>query len=536
MMDLPVAGPGVDIENLQAYLDQALVQKFVEIDDTGELVHGVQTDDELYLFVRAAMGYVIPRKVITEGFSSPFIFVADLFFERVKNALAFASRNGSKTLSVSILNFLDMFFKPGCEICSAGAVRDQARKAYSYFTEFLELPWFKEWCKEYERVTGRKFVKKTTSEITEFDNGSKLQIITATDRGLRSPHPHKARIDEIDLIDWNTLMVGLSMARSTTKGKGGAKVDIRGQNVFTSTRQQEHGSMNKMLSEAKERGIEVYQWNIWEAVEKCERRCKSDPKHGSCPIYAFCKGKAHSSDGFYDIEDFIDKARLLDKETFDVEWLNLKPSRAKLVYWMFDENKHIMTPEKLLRLCGVDRPQRVWFRVSGVDFGASPGHPFVYLKVCQLPTGQWLVFHEYVKEQGFMSEHAQRIKDSPLWLPSERIYADYAGAQERVELRKSNIKTKDANKSVTMGLDFVGQLFKGFLPDFRPQLFVWHECTELIKELNSYSWPVKPNGEPDRSGVPEKKNDNCCDALRYALYTFNEKPRMGYRGRRRKGV
>lgn len=515
------------IQELKAELDQQIIDYYTALDSKGRLVNAPKNDDELHEFIEVALGFSIPRKVIEPGHASPFKFIADLFFERVKNAVGFASRNGGKTLNLAVLNFCDMFFKHGCEVASAGAVKTQAKQAYGYFQSFLDLKWFKEFSRKYKRLTKIPFVEKAIQEETKFGNKSEQTIITATERGLRSPHPHKARIDEVDLIEWSTLQTGLSMARSDGR--------IKGQNVFTSTRQLTNGSMQRMLECASQKGFQVYEWNIWEAVEQCNRKCFDDPEHGTCPIYTFCKGKAHDCAGFYKIEDFIDKTRVLDRETFETEWLNKRPARSKLVYGSFEETRHVMTQKKLVEMTRHSTIQRSWPRISGIDFGSSPGHPFAYIKLCQLPGGAWLVFHEYYAYQKLMRDHAQAIKGSPLWVPSEYMYSDHAG-QERLELKDLGIRTRKAQKDVLMGIDYVSTLLKGFPPKEIPQLYVWHGCYNLIKEFSRYRWPVTPDGRVDKTSNPLKADDHGLDALRYALFTYKHKPARTYRSRYVEGI
>ena len=506
-------------------VNQRLLDIYLEIDREGNFLNPPATDEQLAEFIDLALGFTLPDKVIEPGHSTPFRFVADCYFERAKNALAFASRNGGKTQAVAILNILDMLFKPGCEIASLGAVKNQAKKAYTYFAEFVAQPWFQRFSADYLSKTGRDFLQKEIQEETSFSNGSKQEILVATEKGLRSPHPHKARIDEVDEIAWSVLQTGLSMSRS--------EGDIRGQNIFTSTRQHANGSMQALLDKSAKTGaIKVYEWNIWEAVEKCERQCFNDPVHGTCPIYAYCEGKAHRCEGFYQIEDFIDKVGLIDREKFETEWENKKPSRTRLVYPNFGA-RHIMTPEKLAKITGRSRIPGTWTRVSGVDFGASPGHPFVYAKLGQIPsTGAWVLFFEYVAEQRLMRDHADAIKRSPYWTPNDMIFADTAGKQERMELKNKGIRTKDAVKEVQMGIDFIRMQLAGFPPLFEPMLYVWHECTFAIDEFNAYSWPTRPDGKPDKTGRPLQQDDHVMDAIRYALYSRQHRRHSGYRMRR----
>ncbi len=509
-------------------VEQRMLDYWLELDDHGNFMHPPSDDDELHEFIEIAFGVTIPRAVVEPGHSSPFQFVADCYFERCKNALAFASRNGGKTINVAVLNMLDMLFKPSCEIASAGAVKDQAKKCYKYFQQFLGMDWFLNLKERFKQTTGRRFIKKEIQEETVFGNGANQQILTATEKGLRSPHPHKARLDEVDEIEWNILQTGLSMARTS----GG----IRGQNIFTSTRQHTHGSMQKLLDKSRDGSIKVYEWNIWETVAKCERHCFEDSLHGDCPIYTYCKGKAHHCAGFYEVEDFIDKVKLIDRTTWETEWENKKPSRDRLVYSHFNENRHVLTPEKLFALTGVAQVSPYWHRLSGIDFGAGPGHPFVYVKLAQMPRGAWIVFFVYAAEQKLMHEHATAVRHSPFWLPSEKIYADTAGLQERMELKNRGIRTQAAVKDVKMGIDHVHSLLKGFPPREEPMLYVWWECEFVINEFNKYCWPMRADGKPDRSGVPKKENDHSLDAIRYCLFSSKKRPGRKYRARRMSGI
>lgn len=519
--------PANPLQAQQEQINALIVDHYLELDKKGNFKNPPKNDDELWEFIALFYGFRIPRKIVTPGHRAPFEFVADLYFERVKNALGFANRTGGKTLSVAILNHLDMIFKRGCEVASVGSVLYQAEKCYRYFTDFCELPRFKEFCKEYERVTGNRFMVKQIQSWTEFGNGSTQEILTATEKGLRSPHPNKARIDEIDLLSWQLLQTGLSMAQSSGS--------IRGQNVFTSTRQYQQGSMQRLLDEAPEKGIEVYEWNCWEVLEKCQRRCLQDPVHGDCKIYTFCKGKAHHCDGFYKIDDFIDKVRILDRDSFETEWLNLRPARHKLVYHMFEPSKHVMTPKKLHELTGYSYPSPYWRRICGIDFGSSPGHPFTYVKVCQLPSGQFLAFFEYGAEQRLLRDHAISIKRSPHYISGEFNYADH-DAQDRLELKALGVNTRPAAKDVLMGIDYISTLLSGRPPIEAPDLFIWYECKMLLQEFGMYQFPTLADGKIDRSGNPIKQWDNYLDALRYALYSSRNLAGTRYRVSRISGV
>lgn len=501
-----------------------MLYHYLEMDDDGKFVNVPRTDNQLHEYIDLAYGVRLPRKIITPGHRTSFDLVSDLFFERVGMALGFGNRNGGKTFTLGILNHLDMTFKDNVEIASAGAVKEQANKCYRYFQEFNNAPWFQHVNDQYLVRTGRPFFvpKDSTQKKTQFGNGALLEIITGTETGFRGPHPHKARIDEIDELEWDVFQTGMSMSRSTDT--------IRGQDVFTSTRQKAHGTMQRLIDEAKERGVTIYEWNVWEMVEKCTRRCHNDPEHGDCPAYKFCKGKAHQCDGFYKIDDFVKKNTAMDTDRWETEWENKKPAREKMVYHRFSPTRHVLSREDFFRMTGRHEPSWEWPMISAIDFGSSPGHPFVYSKYVQLPGGAWVVWWEYVAEQRLLRDHARSIMACPLYSPSELCFADW-DAQDRLELAKLGIRTRRAVKgagSVGVGIDYISGLLAGFPPREEPRLYFMDNCRHHIREYGIYQWPTHADGKADKSGRPLQVNDHTCDCDRYGLYSYHKMGNMRY--------
>ena len=423
--------------------------------------YGIENDEILWWYIWEFLGYKIPReptcKLHNPDYNTfdfphcaPFNYVSDMFFERVRSSIAFANRTGGKTLDVAVLNHLDMKFKAGCEIASAGSTLDQADKVYRYFRSFH---------KHY--ILEQLFETPPTKSKTIYKNSSLIEVITGTVKGLNSPHPQKARIDEVELMDWHVLQEGMSMTVSSEAAMA--------QLTMLSTRKYDSGTFQRLLSEAEEKGIKIYSWCIFEALEKCTRQCVDDPKHGTCPIVDKCKGIAHNCNGFYLIDDLIDKTRLMDNNVFSAQWLCKKPSTEMLVYGnYYDEKIHNNYP--------IDRvPDTSHIIVlSAIDFGSSPGHNFVYLKswcdysdifraMEELESGQEMVyrlkfyfFYEYRASSGTTAQHVAKIKNSPHYVNSEVIFADPSAKQSRIDMLETyNIDTYAAINAVEEGIDEV---------------------------------------------------------------------------------
>ncbi len=201
-------------EDQVEYYD-ALFNSFIE--------NGIRYPDILHFYIRLFLGIYIPRKNFCRDHKAPFTFICDMFFEEVRNSIAFANRIGGKTTNMAILNHLDMAFKPGCEIASAGAIKEQAQKCYTYFVGFHNR-------NDYlaELIMPHK---PPTMKKTFYANGGFLEVITGTIAGFNSPHPHKVRIDEVELMAWDVLQEGLSMVMTTESHA--TRKDIMAQNVLS---------------------------------------------------------------------------------------------------------------------------------------------------------------------------------------------------------------------------------------------------------------------------------------------------------------
>jgi hypothetical protein len=497
----------------------------------------LQNDEVLWFYIWEFLGFKIPRKKICDdhgpgcGSVAPFHYIADMFFDRAEDVIVFANRTGGKTLNTAILNHLDMAFKNDCEIASAGSTLDQADRLYSYFVKFHK-----------DSLIKNLLVKDPIKKGSYYLNESMLEVITGSVKGLNSPHPSKVRIDEVELMDWDTLQEAFSMSMT--------KNNILSQNVYLSTRKYDLGTFQRLLDEAPERDMKIYAWCIWEALEKCTRQCVGDVEFGDCVMWDVCKGVAHECDGFYTIKDAIRKYRSMSRDTFEAQWLNQKPSQEIYVYGgRYHEDFHLIEP--IAR-----KPD--WLVLSSIDFGSSPGHPFVYSKyyvditalykalkedmdifvdVDEVKAGilsrammTFYLFYEYRSGGKTMAEHAERIMASPEFEEGEIIFADPSAKQARIDLETLySIYTYPADNALEDGIDMLKShldirvvggvrkahyyIFQGY-EDFDADEHL--EGTHL--EFKRYKYPKAMDGKPIKR-VPLKMYDHGLDNARYVVKT-----------------
>lgn len=460
---------------------------------------GIRDREELDLFVREILGYTVPDKTFDPLHNSPFDLLEEMFFERVKKGVVLAARGSSKTRTVSIINFLDAFFK-GVEVGLVAATRDQASKGYSYLTEYIKNPFIS------------RYVANSIKAKTEFINGGSVEIHTGTVKGMNAAHPTKLSIDEVEMIDYDVLEEGLSMTAS--------KKGFKTRDLLISTRKKLAGTMQTLLDGADDLGFKIYRWNIFDVVERCQRLCHGDPVYGDCPAWERCQGKAHDvPGGFYPIEDFIEKARTLTDWTWDMQWLCVRPSSERLVFsdQYFLKERNIIKTEDFLKLVEAESMDKVrWERFKhygGIDFGYN----FVYNHLIYIPEKDIhiLVWEYYCSKDRTLEEHASIIKSNPYCPSSVRCwkYYDPSGRQEALELEHYGVKYLcPSDNSREAGVDCLKTAFRN------GKLLILEGAGKgFLKEIETYVYPTDGAGNV-LSNNPEKGDDHSIDALRYAFY------------------
>lgn len=142
---------------------------------------------------------------------------------------------------------------------------------------------------------------------------------------------------------------------------------------------------------------------------------------------------------------------------------------------------------------------------AGVDWGY--GHYGAIVVLGKTPDGD--VF--------LIEEHAKQYKEIDYWVDialgiKERygnivFYCDSARPEHIARFYNERIKAISANKSVISGIEQVAKLMK------MNKLFIVSDKVSKFKdEVYQYVWN-------ERSGEPEKHDDDVLDALRYAIYS-----------------
>lgn len=141
----------------------------------------------------------------------------------------------------------------------------------------------------------------------------------------------------------------------------------------------------------------------------------------------------------------------------------------------------------------------------GLDFGFN--HPNALVKVSYREK-------ELYFEQKFYASHttaADLIKAIKPIVGYKYVYCDGARPEIIEEMRRAGLTAYAADKDVKKGIDFMRT----------NRLFVHRESVDIQKEMRSYKWKQRPNG--DILDEPIKAFDDLMDACRYGAISYKNK-------------
>jgi phage terminase large subunit len=87
-----------------------------------------------------------------------------------------------------------------------------------------------------------------------------------------------------------------------------------------------------------------------------------------------------------------------------------------------------------------------------------------------------------------------------------------------------------ANNEVETGIDRIKSMLKVNEKTERPRLYIFDTCTNLIEEISQYRYQELQPGQEANQNIketPVKKDDHAVDALRYAIMSRPEAPKIG---------
>lgn len=475
------------------------------------------TPQDLYLFLYLATGENTPHKAVCRDHQTPWDMMCKAFFNQSGSILGIGNRKGSKTRSVAKLILAELKFVDNVEIASVGAIEKQANKCYRYVDNFLK------------RACPDDVMKSLRSE-TRLLNGSSYEQLVGTVSGVNSPHPHKLRADEVELMKREVLEELLLVPNSDELH------NIPRNTILTSTRKYSYGVVQSIIDDPHS-DFEVVIWCYKEVSEPCRenRRGSGKKKYiikdyyntdeagapadkqivawsncGSCALLPSCRGDLAYSQGYLPIDDLIKDFKSVGIITWIQQMECRKASTAGKVYPQFDESVHCemfgyksSLPMDVCVDFGHQNPTCVGFWQEDED------------------TGQlWLLDEIY--ESGLTTDRLAELIKKKLdrWglTPDDLRYGvgDSAQAQQIADLITFGIHLEPINKgSIQAGLDKVRRYLSSLAHGVRIKIHKGN-CPNHIKELKNYHYK-RTSIQGVVTEEPMKKDDHAMDELRYYI-------------------
>lgn len=253
---------------------------------------------------------------------SPFYALSEVLLDHLQYYIIWAGRSGSKTF---LYGGLDTWYK-SCskaryETKILGGSEGQSQLSH----EALKVFW------AISGLESEFMAKPMMVTRGEWKNGSQVSILTASTKSVRGPHPQCLKLDEVAEIEETVFEAALSQPQS----KFGHKASL---GMF-STNHNIGGVMDTALQRAEEHGHAIMRYCVWECLESCRNY-----KCSTCPLSFMCPGEhMKDADGYYSIEDFVNKLHTLSFDSIQRDWLCTRTGRGDLVYQNeYDDATHLV--------------------------------------------------------------------------------------------------------------------------------------------------------------------------------------------------
>lgn len=239
-----------------------------------------QDRDELREWLARYAGVTLPHRACCPEHTSPLDAVWQAYSAEAPRAVWWASRGfGGKSVALAALAFVEATTL-ACEVTLLGGSLEQSQRVHQYHNgERRSLNRGKVFW-GYDGAPKYLLESDPTKRLTKLTNGGSIEVLTASQKSVRGPHPQRLRGDEIDEMDrsiWDA-------AQGQPQEAGG----IKEQTVGSSTYQNANGTMAEELREARENGYPVHKWcwrcvleenGGWLTPEAAERKFATIPAH-----------------------------------------------------------------------------------------------------------------------------------------------------------------------------------------------------------------------------------------------------------------
>lgn len=420
--------------------------------------HPPSTAAQLHAWLAHVLEVRAQQSALIDGHTGPFEYLLHSFFEGAaipgahekpvpapsaagNDCVVWANRGGGKTFLGAVATLLDLIYKPGVQVRILGGSLEQSQRMQEHLRLLCERPLLR------ELVDGRPTARRIT-----LINGSRVEVLAASQTSVRGTRVQKVRCDEVDLFDPEVWTAAQLTTRSM-KCSGPWGTSVRGCVEALSTMHRPYGLMWTLVGArglAVEDGAEalspkkrrasgrVFRWGVLDVLETCgdEHSC------ATCVLWPDCRGRAkrrggeaESTEGavtlrgggspsttrsvvvpetdtprsgvqpmdvtprsgwspvggHISIADAVTMRERVDAITWAAEMLCRRPRRTDAVYPEFDPDVHVRS---VMAENGVR--ERPGFYAAGMDFGFRGETAILLARVELLPDDERIGTHRSI--------------------------------------------------------------------------------------------------------------------------------------------
>lgn len=201
-----------------------------------------RTDDELLALLETYLGIRLSRVGCCAGHTAPAQAFCDAYFARSPWMVWKAARGvGGKSYMLAALAWMESVTLRA-SVSVLGGSGAQSKRVQDYVTAFWLRP----------NVPHNALKGDPTAIKTHLMWGNTIEAQTASQTSVRGAHPERLRVDEADEVEWKLV----DAARGQAMNRG----DVLSNVVFSSTHQNADGTMTRLMREAAEQGMPIYEW------------------------------------------------------------------------------------------------------------------------------------------------------------------------------------------------------------------------------------------------------------------------------------
>ena len=148
--------------------------------------------------------------------------------------------------------------------------------------------------------------------------------------------------------------------------------------------------------------------------------------------------------------------------------------------------------------------------IAGLDFGYTHPTAFVVIGIIE---DNYYVIDEIYRHKMTSADIIDAVKDKAEAYNFDAIYCDTARPEIIEDMKRAGLPARESIKDVFDGIMWVKSLIG------KEKIFVSTDCVYTLREFDSYIW----DSGSEIKEIPIKINDDCMDAMRYALYSDRAK-------------